>query len=302
MSHKRLSDIGFRRRLILPFFQAILSRIMVELKKIHRGITEADPFMETILVIDDDRELCALLAEYLTPEGFLFDAAYDGETGIEMVLSENFSIILLDIMLPGGQNGFDVIQRIRAKSSIPIIMLTAKGDDVDRILGLEMGADDYLSKPFNPRELLARIRSVLRRSKIMQQEMTASVLARKYRFGDVELDLGARVVLRANETVKLTNVEFKILEVLMRNYGSVVSRDDLAMEVLERPLSSFDRSIDVHVSNLRKKLGRESDGSDRITAIRGAGYMYVCSSLSREGADPSLQNSITHEDDSHAEE
>jgi DNA-binding response OmpR family regulator len=255
--------------------------------------------MDTVLVIDDDRELCALLKEYLKHECFHVDAVHDGDKGVETVLSGKFSIVLLDIMLPGA-NGFDVVRRIREKTSIPIIMLTAKGDDVDRILGLELGADDYLPKPFNPRELLARIHSVLRRSKI-QKEMSESPVREKYKFGDVELDLGSRSVFKANEPIKLTNVEFHILEVMMRNYGRVVTREELARDVLERPLSSFDRSVDVHVSNLRKKLGHERDGTERITAIRGTGYMYVCSSMPGNEVVSGQKEGNLLEDKSHAE-
>jgi two-component system response regulator CpxR len=237
--------------------------------------------METLMIIDDDRELCKLLVEYLTPEGFTVDTAHDGETGIEMILNSQYSIVILDIMLPGGRSGFDVLQHLRTKTDTPIIMLTARSDDIDRIVGLEMGADDYLPKPFNPRELLARIHAVIRRSKYTQ-EIQPDTVGRKYRCGDVVLDLGALVVFKGNKPVKLTHVEFHLLEVLMRNYGRVVSRDDLANEVLERPLSPYDRSIDVHMSKLRKKLGDERGGSECIRAIRGTGYMYILSSSSED--------------------
>ncbi|MCE5250991.1 response regulator transcription factor [bacterium] len=255
--------------------------------------------MENILVIDDDRELCELLNEYLTPEGFEVEAAYNGETGIEKVLHKQYCIVVLDIMLPGGQNGFDVLQRIRTRTGIPVIMLTARGDDVDRIVGLEMGADDYLAKPFNPRELLARIRAILRRSRTMQEEMTQNHRTKKYRYGDLELDSGARIVLKANKVLKLTNVEFQLLENLMRHSGNVVSRDDLANDVLDRPLSPYDRSIDVHVCKLRKKLGAEPNGSERIKAIRGTGYIFVSSSSSEEET-PGREDGLPEEADHHA--
>ena len=218
--------------------------------------------MERILVIDDDRELCELLTEYLAPEGFEIEAAYTGEKGMDLLWKKPFHIVVLDVMLPGGQNGFDILQQIRAKTGTPVIMLTARGDDVDKIVGLEMGADDYLPKPFNPRELLARIRAVIRRSRNLVQDMTSSIMARKFRLGDIEVDLSARVVLISNEPARLTNVEFHILEILMRNFGRVVTRDELANEVLNRDLSANDRSIDVHVSNLRKKLGPEHGGAE----------------------------------------
>lgn len=234
---------------------------------------------ESILVIDDDRELCELLTEYLKPEGFDMTSAYNGQAGIDLALNKKFSLVILDIMLPGGLNGFDVLQAIRAKTSTPVIMLTARGDDVDRIVGLEMGADDYLPKPFNTRELLARIHAILRRSRIVQQEMAESVTSRKYQFADLELDTGTRTVSRSGESLHLTNVEFHLLEILMRNCGQVVSRDDLANEVLYRELTPYDRSIDVHVSKLRKKLGTEPGGLERIKAVRGTGYIFLCSSM-----------------------
>jgi DNA-binding response OmpR family regulator len=233
--------------------------------------------MERILVIDDDRELCELLAEYMKREGFEVEMAHSGEDGLAMVWNQSFRIVVLDIMLPGGRNGFDILQRIRTRSEIPVIMLTARGEDVDRIVGLEMGADDYLSKPFNPRELIARIRAVLRRSQYMRPDANTPIASRKFRIGDVELDWNSRLVFCGGESIKLTGVEFQILEILMRNYSKVVSRDELANEVLNRKLTATDRCIDVHVSNLRRKLGPEPEGLERIKAIRGSGYIYTCS-------------------------
>jgi two-component system, OmpR family, response regulator CpxR len=261
-----------------------------------------ESLMENILVIDDDKELCELLGEYMKPEDFEVEAAYNGEKGIEMVSSKKYCLVVLDIMLPGGLNGFDVLQRLRAKTSIPVLILTARGDDVDRIVGLEMGADDYLPKPFNPRELIARIRAVLRRSRYMQWETSSSMVTKKYRFDDFELNIGERVLQRANKPLKLTNVEFRLLEVLMGNCGHVVTRDDLANEVLDRPLMTNDRSIDVHVCNLRKKLGTKPDGSEFIKAIRGAGYIFVYSFSSKEEESSSLilQDRLPEKIDSHA--
>lgn len=234
---------------------------------------------ERILVIDDDKELCSLLTKYLKPEGLEVDEAHDGKAGIEMTLSGKYSIIVLDVMLPGRLNGFNVLQRIRTETTLPVLMLSARGEDIDRITGLEMGADDYLAKPFNPRELLARIRTVLRRSVSGNQEAEDTGTAR-YRVGDVELDCRARVAYCANEPVRLTAVEFQLLEVLIQNAGKVVTREKLTQEVLDRTLSPFDRSIDVHVSRLRKKLGQGSGGMERIKAIRGAGYIYTVSAAS----------------------
>jgi two-component system, OmpR family, response regulator CpxR len=231
--------------------------------------------LEKILVIDDDRSLCDLLVEYLHSEGFDVDVAYEGDKGLEMVLGKPYSLVVLDVMLPRGCSGFSILQQIRARSDMPVLMLTARGEDVDRIVGLEMGADDYLPKPFNPRELIARIRAILRRIRHGQQGMYAGREAMRCRVGDVILDSGTRTVVCADQSVDLTSVEFNILEILLRNVGSVVTREELSQEVLERPFSAYDRSIDVHVSKLRKKLGLENTGIERIKAIRGAGYIYV---------------------------
>ena len=255
--------------------------------------------MNGILVIDDDRELCELLTEYLGPEGFNVETAHNGELGIEKVLSNDYNVIVLDIMLPGGFNGFDVLQRIRAKSSVPVIMLTARGDDVDRIVGLEMGADDYIPKPFNPRELLARIHAVLRRTRFTEQGITSNYKGERYTFGDLELDAGTRIVQKDKKQINLTSVEFNLLEVLMRNCGRVVSRDELSQEVLYRPLSPFDRSIDVHVSRLRKKLGVEHDGIERIKSIRGSGYVFVCSTRLDDQSMTGRQPDSSETDDPH---
>jgi len=197
-----------------------------------------------------------------------------------MALTRSYSLLVLDVMLPGRLNGFNILQQIRAKTSVPILMLSARGDDVDRIVGLEMGADDYMPKPFNPRELLARIRTILRRSRNGVQECIEVANAVRYKVGDVELDCGTRVAYCANEPVKLTAVEFHVLELLIRNAGQIVTRDKLTKVVLDRVLSPYDRSIDVHVSNVRKKLGSNRCGTERIKAIRGVGYVYTIPSSS----------------------
>lgn len=285
---ERDRDFRFPKWKLFPIMHSSDSRHRPE-DEWRPGITDyiAERRMERILVIDDDRELCELLSEYLRPEGFEVDAAHTGEDGLAKVWNSSFRIVVLDIMLPGGRNGFDILQQIRARSEIPVIMLTARGEEVDRIVGLEMGADDYLPKPFNPRELIARIRAVLRRSRYTRTDGSAVGAVRKYRIGDVELDMNSRTVARAGEAVKLTGVEYQILEVLLRNYGQVVSREDLGNEVLNRSISAIDRSIDVHVSNLRRKLGPEPGGVERIKAIRGTGYIYTCSFSSEEkGCDP----------------
>jgi two-component system response regulator CpxR len=207
-----------------------------------------------------------------------------------MALSRKYSLLVLDVMLPGRLNGFNVLQDIRAKTALPILMLSARGDDVDRIVGLEMGADDYMPKPFNPRELLARIRTILRRSRSGPQEIIEVANAVRYKVGDVEVDCGTRVAYCANEPVKLTAVEFHLLEVLIQNAGQVVTRDKLTQEVLERTLSPYDRSVDVHISKLRKKLGQRSCGAERIIAVRGSGYIYtVPSSPNKEQPEVSIE-------------
>ena len=225
--------------------------------------------MHKILIIDDDRDLCDLLLDYLTPEGFEVEAVNDGLQGIERAISGQHALVVLDVMLPG-VNGFEVLRRIRAVSSISVLMLTARGDEVDRIVGLEIGADDYLPKPFNPRELVARIRAVLRRV----QSPPPGDLGR-LSVGDIELASGTRTVMRNGQKIDLTSVEFTILETLLRLAGQVVSRDELVRQALGRSLSAYDRSIDVHVSSLRKKLGPRTDQSERIKTVRNIGYLYA---------------------------
>jgi two-component system response regulator CpxR len=227
-----------------------------------------------ILVIDDDRELCELLAEYLGQEGFVVESVNEGATGLERALSGAHALVVLDVMLPE-MNGFDVLRKIRERSKVPVLMLTARGNDVDRIVGLEMGADDYLPKPFNPRELVARIRAVKRRAPTTADATVPTDLPECVRVGDVELSPESRVVRRAGEVVELTSVEFSLLEELLRSAGKAVPRDELAQTALGRKLSAYDRSIDVHMSNLRRKLGHRVGTMERIKNIRGVGYMYV---------------------------
>ena len=231
--------------------------------------------MDQILIIDDDVALCELVTEYLEPLGFKIETVHRGDAGAERALAGKHSLVVLDVMLPG-LNGFEVLRRIRAESNIPVLMLTARGDDVDRIVGLEIGADDYLPKPFNPRELTARIRAILRRAK--SDEPTDQPGLKKIRVGDVELDNGTRTVVRSDQNVELTAVEFDLLEKLLRAAGRIVKREELSQQVLGRSSSPFDRSIDMHISNLRKKLGHRSGTSERIKTIRGVGYIYAQSS------------------------
>lgn len=228
--------------------------------------------MEKILIIDDDVALCELVTEYLEPLGFQVDSVHRGDAGAERALAGEYSIVVLDVMLPG-LNGFEALRRIRAQSKIPVLMLTARGDDVDRIVGLEIGADDYLPKPFNPRELVARIRAILRRTG--SEASTSAGPAKALIVGDIEMDPGTRVVSRASKAVPLTAVEFDLLEKLLRAAGRVVTREELSRDVLGRSTSPFDRSIDMHISNLRKKLGHEIHGVERIKTVRGVGYIYA---------------------------
>ena len=224
-------------------------------------------------MIDDDIELCKLVTRYLTQEGFQIHTVNGGAVGAERALSGNYALIVLDVMMPV-VNGFDVLRRIRAQSRIPVLMLTAKGDALDRVLGLEMGADDYLPKPFNPQELVARIRAILRRAK-PETDVSGHAAATPIVVGDVEMDCGARLVRRGREVLNLTTVEFELLEVLLHAAGQVVGREKLTRDVLGRDFSPFDRSIDTHVCNLRKKIGLLEDGTERIKGVRGIGYLYA---------------------------
>jgi DNA-binding response OmpR family regulator len=225
--------------------------------------------MERVLVVDDDAELCSLLMRFLAREGFEISWASSGAAGIDRALCEDYSLIMLDVMMPG-TDGFDVLRRIRQHSRIPVLMLTARGDTHDRIRGLEMGADDYLPKPFDPAELVARIRAILRRSAPLSSVSAAIAI------GDIDLDGGSRAVRRQGAPLDLTTVEFDLLAALMRVAGCTVSREDLVRNVLGRDFSPFDRSIDTHICNLRRKLGPLEDGAERIKGVRGAGYLYAC--------------------------
>ena len=230
--------------------------------------------MVQILVIDDDSELCELLIEYLQPEGFSLETTGNAQRGIERALSGEHSMVVLDVMLPE-ISGFDILRRIRASSSIPVLMLTARGDEIDRIVGLEMGADDYLPKPFNPRELVARLRAISRRAAPPRQKMADPSAGEILVVGDLVLEPKTRSVKKAGCPVNVTAAEFSLLHELLREAGHVLSRERLTELVLGRKMTLFDRSIDVHISSLRRKLGPEIAGIERIKAIRGIGYLYV---------------------------
>ncbi len=229
--------------------------------------------MNRIIIIDDDEELCELVSEYLTVEGFEVSSVNDGESGLAAALSGEYDMAILDVMLPK-MNGFDVLRNLRLESKLPVIMLTARGDDMERIVGLEIGADDYLPKPFNPRELAARLRAILRRAAGDESEGSSDT-TEKISVDGVELTPASRVVTVDGVEINLTSVEFELLRALLSEAGKVVRKEDLSESVLERKLSAFDRSLDMHISNLRKKLGARSDGSDRIKTIRSVGYIYT---------------------------
>jgi two-component system response regulator CpxR len=227
--------------------------------------------MSKVLIIDDDEELCDLVSEYLTVEGFETTAVHDGETGLAHALSGEFDLAILDVMMPK-LNGFDVLRNLREKSGLPVLMLTARGDDMERIVGLEIGADDYLPKPFNPRELVARLRAILRRATSDETEQPSP---ERISVDDLELSSSSRSVKRSGEELAVTSVEFDLLSALLRDAGRVVKKEDLSENVLERRLSPYDRSLDMHISNLRKKLGPRDDGSERIKTVRSVGYIYT---------------------------
>jgi two-component system response regulator CpxR len=229
-------------------------------------------FMEKVLIVDDDEELCELVSEYLTVEGFQVDSVNDGRTGLAAALQERHDLVILDVMLPG-LNGFEVLRELRKDSKIPVVMLTARGEDMERIVGLEIGADDYLPKPFNPRELVARLRAVLRRTENSKEVDAAP--PEKLKSGELEMSTAARSAKIAGKDLSLTAVEFDLLAELLRQAGKVVKKEDLSRKVLERDLSPFDRSLDMHISNIRKKLAIHKAGRNRIKTIRSVGYIYT---------------------------
>lgn len=226
--------------------------------------------MTQLLIIDDDKELSGMLAEYLRSEGFDVDAVFDGLSALEKVKVQQYDALVLDVMMPG-LDGFGVLRHIRGYSAVPILMLTAKGDDVDRIVGLEMGADDYLSKPFNPRELLARVKAVLRRS-----QLPTALLAEENPLvsGKLKMDMSSRTATASDALMELTSTEFNLLYILLRQVGHVVTKEMLSQSAMGRPLEKYDRSIDMHMSNLRKKLTQYGLPLSIVT-VRGQGYQLV---------------------------
>ncbi len=223
--------------------------------------------MRTILVIDDDERLRELVAEYLSTRGFSVQTAEDGDAGLARIASAAPDLVVLDVMMPG-RDGFEVVREIRKDSKIPIIMLTARGDDTDRIVGLELGADDYLPKPFNPRELLARIQAVLRRT----DDSTPDPTTGRLRAGPLTIDVDRRHVELDGRPIELTTTEFEILRTMVANAGRVIGRDRLMELARGEDFASFDRSVDVHISHIRKKLGEDPRKPIYVKTVRGVGY------------------------------
>jgi len=221
-----------------------------------------------VLLVDDDLQLCQMLAEYLQGEGFEVVTVHDGRAGVAAAGAENIDVVVMDITMPV-MDGFEALRMIRKTSDIPVLMLTARGDEVDRIVGLEIGADDYLPKPFSSRELVARLRAILRRAKISSGE-TGRVA-----HGQISLEPGSQSIFRNGEPVPVTATEFFIAELLLRSAGKVVSKEELTEKALGRRLSAYDRSLDTHMANLRRKLGTADDGSPLIKTVRGQGYIFV---------------------------
>lgn len=233
---------------------------------------------EKLLLVDDDKELCSLLAEYLSAEGYRVDSACNAHEALEALQSQNYNLMVLDIMMPG-ISGLELLQQIRPRYSLPVIMLTGRGDEIDRILGLEMGADDYLGKPCNPRELLARIRAVLRRASV-QAPVEGRLPEQPLIIGSLSLNPATRDARVADQVLELTSAEFNVLAYLMQHGGQVLSKEQLTRWVLHRELTAYDRAIDVHVSRVRQKLASHfepasGEGIEMIKTVRGQGYIFV---------------------------
>ena len=224
--------------------------------------------MSQILIVDDDVELSCMLRDYLNQDGFSVTAVHNGESGVAEALAGNYALIVLDVMMPG-LSGIEVLRRIRAASDVPVLMLTAKGDDMDRILGLELGADDYVPKPCLPRELAARLRAILRRTKNGNETVGPMVI------GALAVYPEQRRVEWSGRAVELTSTEFNLVEVLARNAGRPVGKGELSEQALGRPLTRFDRSVDVHLSSIRHKLGTLADGRSCIQTVYRQGYQLI---------------------------
>jgi len=228
--------------------------------------------MPSVLLIDDDADLTAMLSQYLQREGFEVDAVHDGEAGVTGATSDRYAVVVLDIMMPR-LSGIDALRRIRAKSDVPVLMLTARGDDIDAIVGLNMGADDYVSKPCMPGALVARIRAILRRTE--EQRRGGARAQRTAQAGELTLWPGSRRAEWRGAPLELTGTEFSLLEVLVHHAGALVSKQEISQQAFGRPLGRFDRRIDVHISSIRQKLGSRPDGESWIQSVRGQGYQLV---------------------------
>ena len=231
-----------------------------------------------LLLVDDDVEFCGLLSEYLTGEGFAVETAYDGESALETLRAAPVDITILDVMMPE-KSGLDVLRELRTFSQAPVLMLTARGEDIDRIVGLELGADDYVAKPCNPREIVARVRAILRR--VQAVGALSGAMDGPLVVDDVELRPDERAVYQNGQALELTSTEFDILDVLVRRAGRVVEKAAVSSAALKRKLGPYDRSIDMHISRLRRKLGNLPGGGERIKTVRGTGYLYVRSMQNR---------------------
>jgi two-component system response regulator CpxR len=232
----------------------------------------ANTFMNRVLLADDDIELCGLLKAYLEVEGFQVSVVHNGGAALDQVRTGAHDLLVLDVMMPQ-LNGFDVLRALRRDSLLPVLMLTARGEDVDSIVGLELGADDYLPKPCNPRVLVARIRAILRRAHAPENREGAG-LPDTLKLGDLEMQTGSRTVVVGEKPIAMTSTEYSVLEVLLRDAGHVVLKAQLSERALGRALTRYDRSIDMHLSSLRKKLGPLANGEERIKTVRGVGYQY----------------------------
>jgi two-component system response regulator CpxR len=230
--------------------------------------------MAHLLLADDDVELSEMLADYLGGEGFTVDVAHDGDEALRLARTWPYDLLVLDVMMPK-RNGFDVLRELRATSALPVLMLTARGEDVDSVVGLELGADDYLAKPCNPRVLVAHIRAILRRAETQVEAPGGAPAPDRISIADITLHTGTRTVTRNGQPVAMTSTEFGVLAVLMREAGNVVSKQALSEQALGRKFGRYDRGLDMHVSNLRRKLGPLPDGAERIKTVRGVGYQYL---------------------------
>lgn len=232
-----------------------------------------EPSNMKILLVDDDKKLCRLIADYLEPMGYEVAAAHNGSQGLEMIREGNYHAMILDVMMPR-MDGFEVLKQLRRESDIPVLMLTARGDETDRIVGLEMGADDYLPKTFSSRELLARLRAVTRRYRVSEKQAASDAEKDLLVFADLKIDRGARTVSLGGKPVSLTPLEYDLLASLAGAAGRVLSRDQLLDAVAGRSYDVFDRSVDVHISSLRRKLGEAPRNPRFIQTVRSAGYLF----------------------------